>query len=136
MEKFFSKLFNRLVIQIHISCRKMFSRSVKKYTSNEIKSSAIFRKVINHPDSIFLMAPLSQKRYIKNKELGLFIILSDFKLNITNHVYDYDIDINEGLYEKLQRIFDEKVEISRVTLESEVDSQVQHSLLKILDKIS
>jgi hypothetical protein len=130
------KFFNRLSLRIRIFHRSIFSRNIKKYTSNELKSSAIFRKLINHPNSILLIAPLSQKRYIKNKELGLFIILSDFKLNITNHVYNYDIDINWGLSQKLQKIFDEKVEISRIALESEIESQVQHSLHKILNKVS
>lgn len=130
------KFLNRLVLKTRIFYRKRFSRNVKNYTSNEIKSSAIFRKMVNHPNSNLLIAPLSQKRYIKNKKLGIFIILSDFRLNITNHVYNYDIDINWDLSKKLQKLFDERVETSRVLLESEMQGQIQHSLLKILDKVS
>jgi hypothetical protein len=105
----------------------MFSRNRSNYTNNEIKSSAIFRKLV--------IAPLSLKRYIKNEKLGIFILLSDLRLNITNHIYNYDIDINEELSKRLQSMFDNKVESVRQELETEMQSQIQHSLLKILDKL-
>jgi len=114
----------------------MFSYTPKHLTTNEVKSSAIFRKLVNHPDSTFLIAPLSNQRYIKNEKLGIFLLLSNMRLNITNHVYNYDIDINEGLSGKLQKIFDEKVELIRQEFELEMQSQIQHSLKKILEKLS
>lgn len=136
MKKFFGRLVKRIGLQIYVSYKQIFSRNIKDYTTNEIKSSAIFRKLVTHPDSIFLIAPLSQKRYIKNKKLGIFILLSDLRLNVTNHTYNYDIDINEDLSRRLQNMFDEKVESIRLKLEIEIQSQVQHSLLKILEKLS
>lgn len=135
MRKFFKHLFKRLGLRIYIYHKKMFSRNRADYTSNEIKSSAIFRKLVNHHGSTFLIAPLSLKRYIKNESLGIFILLSDLRLNITNHVYNYDIDINEDLSKRLQSMFDKKVESVRLELETEMQSQIQHSLLKILDKL-
>jgi hypothetical protein len=113
----------------------MFTLKKKDYTINEVKSSAIFRKLITHPNSTFLIAPLSHKRYIRNELLGIFIVLSTSRLNITNHVYNYDIDINENLELRLQSMFDEKVELNRLELEKEMQRQIQHSLLKILDKL-
>ena len=94
MIKFFKHVFKRLGLRIYIRYQRMFSRNRSTYTNNEIKSSAIFRKLVNHPGSTFLIAPLSLKRYIKNEKLGIFILLSDLRLNITNHIYNYDIDIN------------------------------------------
>jgi hypothetical protein len=135
MIKFFKHLFKRLGLRIYIYYHRMFSRNRSNYTNNEIKSSAIFRKLVNHPGSTFLIAPLSLKRYIKNEKLGIFILLSDLRLNITNHIYNYDIDINEDLSKRLQSMFDKKVEAARMELETEMQSQIQHSLLKILDKL-
>jgi len=135
MRKFFKHLFKRLGLRIYIYQKRMFSRNRADYTSNEVKSSAIFRKLVNHPGSTFLIAPLSLKRYIKNEKLGIFILLSDLRLNITNHVYNYDIDINEDLSKRLQSMFDKKVESVRLELETEMQSQIQHSLLKILDRL-
>jgi hypothetical protein len=126
----------KLFLRIYLSYKKIGHRNRKKYTNNEIKSSAIFRKLINHPNSTFLNAPLSDKRYIKNESLGIFIVLSEFKLNIINHVYNYDIDVNLDLSRRLQSIFDEKVESSRVSLENEMKSQIQHSLVKILENLN
>ena len=135
MIKFFKHLFKRLGLRIYIYYHRMFTRNRSSYTHNEIKSSAIFRKLVNHPGSTFLIAPLSLKRYIKNEKLGIFILLSDLRLNITNHIYNYDIDINEDLSKRLQSMFDKKVELVRMELETEMQSQIQHSLLKILDKL-
>ena len=135
MIKFFKHLFKRLGLRIYIYYHRMFTRNRSSYTHNEIKSSAIFRKLVNHSGSTFLIAPLSLKRYIKNEKLGIFILLSDLRLNITNHIYNYDIDINEDLSKRLQSMFDKKVESVRMELETEMQSQIQHSLLKILDKL-
>lgn len=136
MRKFFTRLFKRLSLKIYISFKRMFTRKKKDYTVNEVKSSAIFRRLLNHENSTYLIAPLSHKRYIKNELLGIFIVLSGSKLNITNHVYNYDIDINDDLSFRLQTMFDEKVESARLELEKEMQSQIQHSLLKILDKLT
>lgn len=136
MKKFFTRLFKRLSLKIYISFKRMFTRKKKDYTVNEVKSSAIFRRLLNHENSTYLIAPLSHKRYIKNELLGIFIVLSGSKLNITNHVYNYDIDINDDLSFRLQTMFDEKVESARLEFEKEMQSQIQHSLLKILDKLT
>jgi hypothetical protein len=104
--------------------------------ANEIKSSAICRKLISHPDSTFLIAPLSQKRYIKNDSLGIFIVLSNNRINITNHVYNYDVNLNQTISDKLNGIFDKKVEALRLEFETEIKSQIKHSLTTILGKLT
>jgi hypothetical protein len=85
---------------------------------NEIKSSAICRRLISHPDSKFLIAPLSNKRYIKNDPLGMFIVLSDNQINITNHVYNYDVNVSSVISNKLDTMFDNKVESYSSNLEN------------------
>ena len=112
------------------------SPSNKKFTDSELKSAAICRKLINHPDSIFLIAPLSHKRYIKNEKLGMFVILSDNRINITNHIYNYDIMVPIVMSDKLCSMFDNKVENSRQKFESDMHGQIQHSLSTILQKLS
>lgn len=136
MEKLFSRLIKRLRLKSYILFKRTFSSRRKNYNSNEVKSSAIFRKLINHSESTFLIAPLSDKRYIKNETLGIFILLFNSKLSITNHIYNYDIDICDGLFEKLSTIFDEKVEKIRSEFEIEMQGQIQHSLSKILEKVT
>ena len=105
------------------------------FDDNEKTASSICRKLINHEDSKFLIAPLSQKRYIKNETLQMFVIIQGDRINITNHIYNYDITISLQMGEKLGRLFDNKVEESRMKFEKEMHSQVQHSLKKILEKL-
>ena len=79
------------------------------------------------------MAPLSNERYIKNEKLGIFLWVSHMRLKITNQVYNYDIKVNEGLSNKLQTMFDKKLEIIREEFQVEMESQFQQSLTKILE---
>ena len=141
MKKFFKKLWIKIF-------RKMENIVIDpiEFDDNERTAASICRKLINHQDSKFLITPLSQKRYIKNDTLQMFVVLQDDRINITNHIYNYRINITNHIYnlditvpfqitQKLNRMFDNKVEESRLKLEKEMHSQVQHSLKKILEKL-
>ena len=132
MKKFFKKLWIRFAI--HVS--KKLSKEMEILDDNERLSSAICRNLIKHPESTFLIAPLSHKRYIRNEVLQMFIILQDDRMNITNHIYNYDISLRQDTSERLNRIFDHKVEESRSKFESEMKSQIRHSLHLILKKVT
>lgn len=130
------RFLKRIRIKTYLLIRRFFNPKYKEYNDSEIKSSAICRKLINNIDSVFLIAPLSNKRYIRNEKLGMFIILSDNRINITNHIYNYDIMVPSPLSDKLCRMFDNKVEESREKFETEMRSQIQHSLSTILQKLN
>jgi hypothetical protein len=98
--------------------------------------STICRKLINNPDSKFLIAPISGKRYIKNSKLGLFVILDGGKISVTNHVYHYDVVLNFKEWERLSRMYDNRTERERQTYENEITSQIEYSLSTILTKIN
>lgn len=132
MKKFLKKLWMRF--SIHVT--KKLSQEIENLDENERLSSAICRNLIKHPESTFLIAPLSHKRYIRNESLQMFIILQDDRMNITNHIYNYDILLRKDTSERLNRIFDYRVEESRSKFESEMKSQVRHSLHSILKKIT
>ena len=130
MKKFFKKLWIKIFLKVH-------NRVIPpiEFEDNERTSASICRKLINHQDSKFLIAPLSQKRYIKNETLQMFVVLQDDRINITNHIYNYDITVPSQMTQKLNRMFDNKVEEARLKFEKEMHSQVQHSLKKILEKL-
>ena len=136
MRKYFKRLFKRLCLRIYLRFKSISRTNMSSVDANEIKSSAICRKLIAHPDSTFLIAPLSQKRYIKNDSLGVFIVLSNNRINITNHVYNYDVNLNQTISDKLNGIFDKKVEALRLEFETEIKSQIKHSLTTILGKLT
>ena len=105
-------------------------------TGYENICKAICRKMINHPDSKFTIAPLAHKRYIINKQLDIFIIIVDSKIEITNHVYHYVINLGERDVNKIIEHFDNKVDRIRVQYEEEIKSQIENTLHSIYDKIT
>lgn len=105
-------------------------------TGYEDLCKAICRKMINHPESKFTIAPLSGKRYIINKSVDIFIIIVDSKVEITNHVYHYVINLGEKDINKIVGHFDNKVEHIRVNYEGEIKSQIVNTLQTIYDKIN
>lgn len=122
-------------LKIYLKFRGVTRINMSSVDKNEIKSSAICRRLISHPDSKFLIAPLSHKRYIKNDPLGMFIVLSNNRINITNHIYNYDVNLSSAISDKLNNMFDNKVELLRQTFENEIKSQIKHSLTTILEKL-
>jgi hypothetical protein len=131
MKKFFKKLWLKIFIKLNKKIRPAVD-----IDENERISSSICRKLINDENSKFLIAPLSQKRYIKNEVTQMFVVIHHNRINITNHVYNYDIIISTQMSEKLNRIFDNKVEEERIKFEKEMYSQIKHSLKKILEKLT
>lgn len=129
------KLFKRMWLIIYLKLVRITKSSMLLIDENEIKSSAICRKLMSHPDSKFMIAPLSQKRYVKNDTLGMFIVLSNSRINITNHVYNYDVSLTQVVFDKLNKTFDNKVESLRLSFETEMRSQIKHSLTTILEKL-
>ena len=130
------RLIKRLRIRFKLWLRDTnFIGTYKEVSGYETKAMAICRKLINHPNSKFTIAPLSQKKYIVNKPLGLFIIIDDTKVEITNHVYHYVINLSNMDALKIIKTFNDKVECERNQYESEIKSNIQNTLNNILDKI-
>jgi len=127
--------FKKARLKIYLKFRRVTRINMSSVDKNEIKSSAICRRLITHPNSKFLIAPLSHKRYIKNDPLGMFIVLSNNRINITNHIYNYDVNLSPFISDKLNDMFDNKVELLRQSFETEIKSQIKHSLTTILEKL-
>lgn len=112
-----------------------FGNDNSKPNFNERICKSICHKLINQDDSKFLIAPISGKRYIKNTRLGLFIILDDRRITITNHVYHYDVVLNERDWDRISGMYDNKTEKIRQEFEDEMISQIKNSLNSILERI-
>jgi hypothetical protein len=131
MKKFFRKQWFKIFVRLNRTIRP-----VVEIDENEKTAASICRKLINDQNSKFLIAPLSQKRYIRNESLQMFVILQEDRINITNHIYNYDLTVSSQLTQRLNRMFDNKVEEARLKFEKEIHSQVRHSLKKILEKLT
>jgi len=96
---------------------------------------SICRKLIPKDETILLMSPISGKRYIKYDDGEIFIIIEHKQLTIVNHQYSYTIEIEGKAQERLSKMFDNEIERRREIMETEIKSNVKHSLKTIYNKI-
>lgn len=103
----------------------------------EIYCIDICKNLIPYPASKLQYAPLSNKRYIKNDDKDMFIVINDRIIHLINHVYSYNVYIeNDKLYNEILSLFDSELERRRLLLEDEIKSNIKHSLKSILDKVT
>lgn len=93
---------------------------------------AICKKFIYQPDSIMLLTPISGKRYIRSEKNEIFIILDSHRVKIINHVYAYDVLMNDRSWNQIVRLFDTEVEKRREEFEKQITSNIKSSLQKII----
>lgn len=117
--KFFRMLKSEIVVK-------------NKYQLDAIK---IFRSLLYSPETLVLISPLSNKRYLKNDKKGLTIILDGNSVNIINHVYSYSVVLDDSNVTKVVDMFNQEVERRRNEFEKEITSNIKHSLKTILNKI-
>jgi hypothetical protein len=102
----------------------------------ELYCLEICKILIPSKPSKLQFAPLSNKRYIKNDDKDMFIIIQNRTVSLINHVYSYNVYIeNDKLYTEVLNLFDSELEKRRLQLEEEITSNIKHSLKTILDKV-
>ncbi len=135
MKKLIKRLSKRLYVKWLQWNRNGRSEKERKIADTEKICMSICRNLITNPNSKFLLAPVSGKRYIKNSDLELFVILDDRNISITNHVYHYDVKVEDRNWFRLINMYDLKVEAIRMEYEQEIMSQIENSLYKIQEKV-
>lgn len=135
MEKFFRRLYKRIKVKMASRLRKSLPthEEIEPYEKTAFK---ICVKLISHPNSDFMIAPLSNKRFIINEELNLFIIIDYGRVEITNHVFHYDVKLSGRDFERISYLYDNETEKRRNAVEVEVKGNIQNSLTKVYDKIT
>jgi len=126
----------RLLYRLFLNLKERFDP--KPPITHEEKSSVeICNKLIEKESSKLTFAPKSLKRFIKNDDFDMFIVIENRTVNLINHVYSYSVFIeNDELYSDLVDKFDEELENRRQELENEIKNNIQHSLETILKKLN
>lgn len=115
------------------------SSSLRTHEEVELHEKTAFKicvKVIADKDSDFMIAPVSQKRYIINEKLDLFIILDYGRIEITNHVFHYDVRLSNRDNERIMYLYDTEAEKRRTKTEMMVKENIKSTLVKVLDAIN
>ena len=137
MEKRLLRFFKRLKLKLHLwtkrsSMMKTYQEEIASYEKTCFK---ICLKLISSPDSDFMIAPMSNKRYIRNDRFQMFITMDFGRIEITNHVFNYNVKLSGRDWERLTYIFDTETEKRRLETEQEVSSQIKNSLQHVLEKL-
>ena len=116
-----------------------FSTSFPSISNTEQEKSiyerdciTICKKFIYQPDSVMLLTPISGKRYIRSEKNEIFIILDSHRVKIINHVYAYDVLMNDRSWNQIVNLFDSEVEKRRDEFEKQITSNIKSSLQKII----
>ena len=135
MKNFFKRLYKRFKVKM---ARRMRT-SMPTYEEIEPYEKTAFKivvKMISHKKSDFMIAPMSNKRYNINEELGLFVLIDFGRVEITNHVFHYNVKMSSRDFERITYLYDTETEKRRNITEAEVKSNIKNSLIKVYDKIS
>jgi len=106
-------------------------------TDEERYAVSIGKKLIKLPNTHLYIAPISNKKYIKNDDKNMFIVIEGPNITLINHVYSYSVYVeNTQLLNDLIEVFNQTMEDKRLELESEIKSNIQHSLKNILENLT
>ena len=114
---------------------KIYRSSTPKITTYEKDCVSICEKLIKKNETVLLLTPISNKRYIKNEEDKIFVILENYSVKIINHVYSYTVILGDKSWNSVVTLFDSEVESRRNKFEKEITSNIKYSIKKILEKI-
>jgi len=137
MKKFFKRFIRRTKLRLFlISKMKPMPTYEEDAVTYEKTCFKICLKLISNTDSEFMIAPMSGKRYIRNEELDMFITLDYGRVEITNHVFNYNVKLLNRDWERLIYIYDTETEKRRNNMEKEVSSNIKNSLDHVLQRLN
>lgn len=125
----------RLIQSLVLKAIKSMDYSREKRSSYELECMIICKKMIRRPDSVLLLTPLTNKRYIKNDSLSIFITIDGGIINVINHKYSYIVPMSERTMKEVTDMFNSTVENQRKKMEEEITSNIKHSLRDISDSL-
>lgn len=96
---------------------------------------SIARMAINHSETEFQVEPNSGKRYLKNETVGIYIIFYKGRIEITNHIYHYDVIVTDRNWARILMMYNDTIEKIRLDYEEQIMSQVKNSLSLIHEKM-
>jgi hypothetical protein len=99
MNKLYHKLrrsIQTMMIYFYRTAQSDYEKSVY-----ERDCTCICKKLIYQKETTLLLTPKTGKRYIKNEDSSVFIILDSHRVKIINHVYAYDVHFTEKGWNQL-----------------------------------
>lgn len=127
------RLSQRVAIKI---ARSMDPDRPNKFDPAELDAANVFRKMVKSENSELLISPISHKRYVKNDDRRVLLILDNYEITLINHVFSYTIRISQKTANQLAETFNVETEKRRLQMESEFKNNVRHSLQTIISSLN
>ena len=124
----------RLIQKKYISYVRKLNPQLRK-SAYERDCMLICKKLISKEETILLLTPITNKRYIRNEKQDIFVILENYSVKVINHVYSYTIFLEDKSWNSIVALFDNEVEERRLVFEKEITANIRHSLQNILKTI-
>lgn len=126
----------KILFKIYLYLKDKFDPK-RPILEEEIISFEICKKLITNKSSKLTSSPLSNKRYIKNDELKIFVVIENRMMTIINHTYRYNVYFEQDeYYLQIIEMIDNEVERKRIELEEEIKSNIEFSLKNILNNLN
>lgn len=111
----------------------------KNLTDAQLTAVTITKKTILSPDSKLYYNTENHECYIYRKgenDTSLYIFIEAGNIKIINTVFGYDISIDSNTEQYVTNIFSRELAKRRAQFKNEALSKIEHSLHKVLEKIS
>jgi len=129
--------YKRLVAKTKILIRKKLHNKI--YCEKvKVDRTPLFIcvRLMKLEDSLLLIAPVSDDKYIYNERLDVFVSLFGNKGTIVDRTYSYDIELTNKDWDTVERLFRIEMEKRTKKIEEAIVSKVKHSLDTIYGRIS
>jgi hypothetical protein len=110
----------------------------KQEASEKFQRAPLFicMKLLKIEDSLLLIAPVSDDKYIYNERLGILVSLLGNRGTIVDRTYSYDIHLSNKDWDKIEKLFLNEMQKRTKKVEEQIVSNVKHSLDNIYSKIN
>lgn len=105
-------------------------------TKKEEQILGILQKLLDHPDTVKLMDPITVHYYLDNTPLGYFVLVTHDFVKITNHKFYYTENINIKFSVELEKIIKLAISKDRKRIEDEMFKNQSDLLASIYQKLS
>jgi len=135
MENKVVRYITKLLFKFYLKLKDRFDPKIP-IPEEEVYCIEICKKLILNPESKLTLAPISMKRFIKYEPTDMFIIIETHAISLINHVYSYNIYIQDtNQYNELISMFDKTLEDKRQQMEDEIRGNIQQSFKNILNRL-
>jgi hypothetical protein len=121
--KHFKKRFSIFLL------RKFYPNKYRKCSNPTDKQIFdVCRRLINHPQSQLINSGKNNKKYIQNPKLKILLIIDNCRATIVNHVFGYNISIEDHTYNRILHLFSSKIENDIKNIEEKYAQHTFNSL--------